>query len=1830
MARKQEKEFISHAWERGLKFDDIDWNKLQKSFPRWDLDFVKKNVKLGPKFPTLEGTEVVAKQHPPIVEKGVQFAKDVAAELTSPITMLGELPFEKILGFEPGEATAGKVLKNLPMIGPRAIWETFGELGLGTAAAGISEMFPRIALHGPTMKEMMEAQDVTGLKNVHKDTQRMYELNRLMTTKEPHKGEPTQAKAVWSGIVEMLPLGEHATGYPESTKMFPRSTAAGRVYSMAATIPFATKVATSLFPRMFGKGTYKMAPGLAGRMLSSATDDFVVGPLRRAIQLPITGAIYGQLRRPGDPVASVEDAIGFTAFGMAFRTVFGVAGKVLRRAIKREPTPREIREIIEKEVVETETALSSEVKAGGKTWSDIHREVSKELSSKIERAADGIVEFDPYGKNVPWTLNRTGVTGNEIVVALNDVALGKITQVFKVKKVLPENKVRLARVTGKYKEVVVDTDKVVDINAVAKVHEEVPGLVELAFKDEPRFIRAVMGPEVEEAVATKVIKNVKTALKQTKKPTRAVDWKAWDKARDKARVKGKQPKEEKFKWKFREPKGPKPISVEPKLKRKILGEPKTLAIKRPEAKIGKETLQEWLHNVQRGWKAIKDEYGIDLTKFSRKEMPTEKPRGKLAGKLTSLIDDVIDSGNIKDVRKTILASKALSKQEKLMYLRDIRTRIKERAGPKRVVAEERRVRRAEMTGKSPVRVIGGLDIWNRIVRDFTQMVGRRPTNKDIKTNVFKEILRTHGLEPEPVAKQASRLAISKAAAPAKGTKAFTQHRINKHIKRIWGLELNPKEAVAFGRIFKETFKRDPMVGDFTRRKATTTRAAWEGSFSDVNKPMAEVLAKVRPLSKDLSTEQVATKYIEFAKSKHEADVIKLKEMAKSELALGIGDKSYKKLVSAGIVKSVRGRPSKLQKALYERRLKSEIDAIKAKRAAMAEKLRLRFEREKALEAGTDWEQIKLAIHEQFEPYRVENRRLLELLQKKTMSRPAPAVKITKHATKSAAHDAYRNQFFDYAAKIDEVTNKLEHAKLADKKRLGAELLGLQESQHQLVKTAAAEGHNIKVMTTLHDLNGPLKSTFWRLVSDERGEFEVLRTVKGLRDIVDKIDGFMIRSGVAKFLYQAKNMVKSDTAKDALNLIEHRVDPARAYYTGYFRVLLEDIGLFGKDLFNKGLSVADAKKAYWYRHGRLKASDVPSHVKEIADSLTPILDLAIDIARKAGMKGIKKMTNYTPRPWKREVVEKIWTDLVILNKDARAKATALTATPTEKQLWDAFVATTNEWIKQGKFDKKITRRSIGHLLRTNQAKSYAEAAMLLDEPTYNNYFKRSAHLERHRKVIELPKDIYEDDLRVVMGTYIADFAKRVAEVEAFGQRGERLQAMLSKMIKEGNSRDAEIVSEIVRTYTGAIYRDKAFLGKKFKKFTQAFMGYQVTTKIGLGLATIPQTTQALISTFPIVRLRDWVGAGFDILSPTSRRWAKLTGAPSKAGTRAYIGYQPVGLAGKMAEISTKASGFQLLNKALQYHSVFAMKRWAPYLHKTAQGKVKRAWAIRQMKRWGLDHTKPLTDADIVSAAYKFSSKTQLLKDPLTEPMLMNHPALTWLAIFKRFGYKQAILIKENTLAELKHGNPIPLLKMAVGGYVAGEVAGYARNMVKTFLSGRKHYRDDDVFLQRLVNNFAYAGTIGWVSDIARVDRATVRSLISNINKNAQFLALPVAYSDTKKMLNMATKFGETLEARGIWPATRRIAPDVVKTGGGVLIGHASERLKTEKQRRDTKKFLRSRARQRALDFYLGGQWNRGRTIIRKWNAANRDFRLPYPTAKEILNERQRRKKLKKEF
>jgi len=642
--------------------------------------------------------------------------------------------------------------------------------------------------------------------------------------------------------------------------------------------------------------------------------------------------------------------------------------------------------------------------------------------------------------------------------------------------------------------------------------------------------------------------------------------------------------------------------------------------------------------------------------------------------------------------------------------------------------------------------------------------------------------------------------------------------------------------------------------------------------------------------------------------------------------------------------------------------------------------------------------------------------------------------------------------------------------------------------------------------------------------DEEAEAQVA-TIAGLATLISPVKARVGRSvkgastSIRRGAFQAKNVVKLPESKSIVQDMTTATEK-QFHMAGEYTEQMRDAGIH-RGVTARVMAKAKGEKRYAGEEisDLLEQRDSRNSNVPIIKKLRVVLDGIREDAKKLGIK-VGEVKDYYPRSLKENVAKAIDADI----HKVRVIADDLMA----KQKFSEADARVKVHLEQA---SAYTREATANLMKTGKAKTYTHALELLENAAQEELFSAPGFIKRRTEAF--PSHFYERDARKVIPRYISTMSKYMAQVEMFGEGGKGLYKRLAEVEKLSTT-EWQDLSRIVDIWSGELTRRKGLRGKR-KSMADAFVASEYSTKIAGGFATIPNITQPFISALNL-------GAGnlakgyLRILSKGGRKQVRRSGAINQSLIYGQFGYEaPGGLLGKLSQVGGEISGFTGINRINANMAALTFESFAKEMHKTANlkshwmGKNRIKFAQDRLSDFNIDYTKPLTKKILLEKMYRFATDSQLQKNVLNEAMWMNHPAARPFMLFKRFGMRQVAWQTENLTREFKRAyheaqtegggitksmiksgykggmrTAVPLLRLAAGGYFGGEFVVWAKNNLKSLLSGEDLERTSDPFtLKRFLENVASVGTLGMVSDFADA---------TSVGRQLLWSTTPVAWAD----------------------------------------------------------------------------------------------------------------------
>ncbi len=480
------------------------------------------------------------------------------------------------------------------------------------------------------------------------------------------------------------------------------------------------------------------------------------------------------------------------------------------------------------------------------------------------------------------------------------------------------------------------------------------------------------------------------------------------------------------------------------------------------------------------------------------------------------------------------------------------------------------------------------------------------------------------------------------------------------------------------------------------------------------------------------------------------------------------------------------------------------------------------------------------------------------------------------------------------------------------------------------------------------------------------------------------------------------------------------------------------------------------------------------------------------AREAGVQIPGYNRHYVPIMMKPEIAEIIFND--VQNVASKLNATS--------NLFDAFNGTKN-WIKknpekamqlEGLIKKANMSPELRAVIKMNMKSGnnpLLKTFVDVGRYSFNDLYSVMGNLEKSRGKVSLPKEFRERNFKNLWYRYAYGTAKRIAEVETFGRKGEKFNALLKSVDAKDARKEADIMREVHSHITGSIHKNPAHnLSPMGKKIAQNVMAWETSTKIALGTATIPNVSQFMISSALDAGYLRFFRGIISLADPKTREMIKRSGATEYSMLTELLGTSAMSSkTSKVADFLGKWSGFQGINRINQWTSAAAGNVFIKDLHKIARKspiKARREWAQGKLSNMNIDYRNTLTEKTILHGVNRFAKDMNLQKDILKDPLIMNNPRSQWFFQFKRFGVRQFKLLDNIIRDDIKSGNVTSVLRLGLAGYAGGRGVSVAKQYFKEFLSGEPSFDPQaEKFpedFEELVQNISSVGALGMMGDL----------------------------------------------------------------------------------------------------------------------------------------------------
>ena len=629
---------------------------------------------------------------------------------------------------------------------------------------------------------------------------------------------------------------------------------------------------------------------------------------------------------------------------------------------------------------------------------------------------------------------------------------------------------------------------------------------------------------------------------------------------------------------------------------------------------------------------------------------------------------------------------------------------------------------------------------------------------------------------------------------------------------------------------------------------------------------------------------------------------------------------------------------------------------------------------------------------------------------------------------------------------------------------------------------------------------------------------------------------------------------------------------------------------------KGKRYKENLKDYW---------ENMSDRKEAGELLeyNTVYDKAYKAAIEAGVPVPNYISNYLARMVKPEISEILFNDVSTVS--AKMVGTS--------NLFDAFT-NTKKWMKDNPqkasdleaiIKKSKLSKEMKEVLNANYQPgkgTLLESFIDIGRTSYNDLYSIFGNLEKSRTIKMPNKDYYERDFRKLTHSYLYGAAKRIAEVEVFGKRGEKFNALRESVKQDGNFKEVDMMNEVQSHVVGSINKDPAYaLSPKGKQIAEAVMAWETSTKIALGTATIPNTSQFMISSALDAGYFRFFRGIASLADPKVREFIRKSGATEYSMLTELLGTKSrSAFGGKVADFLATWSGFKGINKINQYTAAATARIFMKDLHKIANKspiKTRREWAKDKLSRMGVDSSSKLTNDVILHGTNRYARDMNLQKDILKDPLIMNNPRAQWFFQFKRFGYRQAKLIDNVIREDLKRGNVVSVLRLGLAGYAGGTGVSIAKKYFKEWLSGEPSF-DPRAELpedfEDLVEGIAAVGALGMFGDML----SSAVSVADSPTKAMAFMISPPVLSSAEKIIDFFIKLERDSQIYGADMIKRM--PSRVASLFGTVPGEIFKRIEPEGMSEERLEGRKSFTVKKINKYLDSGMFDKAYGLSESWN------------------------------
>ena len=623
------------------------------------------------------------------------------------------------------------------------------------------------------------------------------------------------------------------------------------------------------------------------------------------------------------------------------------------------------------------------------------------------------------------------------------------------------------------------------------------------------------------------------------------------------------------------------------------------------------------------------------------------------------------------------------------------------------------------------------------------------------------------------------------------------------------------------------------------------------------------------------------------------------------------------------------------------------------------------------------------------------------------------------------------------------------------------------------------------------------------------------------------------------------------------------------------------------------------------------AEVTSQNKEIVDYWKNMYKERLKYAENSGIVPAGFIDDFAPHYAKAGVIDEIYESIFDIEK---ASGFSFAQSFASKAEMDRVTSVIKDRIINNQ-NRRQFAVAIDDIIRQYKkkgiTKNHAEAYLMLREGIVPTKVNRHGSIENKRK-FDFPEELLERDLVKVTAVYDLNLPRRAETAKVWGRNNEAVDKIITG-IKD--PKQANKIRTLVDRMTGVSeFQPNNSVGKNYKKFADAVMGFETTTKIAGGQATLANAFQAMYSILP--------GAGYwnstrGLASLLDKEFRNNLPTMHKEAVAEVLGEATsTSFWRKMAEKSAKWSGFTNINKfnnlwasSTAYHAIQDFTKIIDtnpnsITGRRAKARMKNLFEIDYKSGMGLSEDK------LALAVAKFAKKTQLHVDLLNEPIAFSNPKLRPFIMFKRFAFKQPALLTKNIKDELfmrdekgKYiGSPMILFRVATGGMVASSAYQYAKGNLTELLSGKKYEPKEDEGMKNFIENMAAVGSFGMLTDFIAAE---------NLSRQIAFTISPPFVGDIDRAIDSFAELSRSVDTFGFNSISVRRAAYKASPILGTKAKHLSRRfIATEAQKRSAQSSAKGRRRKEVHELLIAGNSSLAIKKVKAWNSANRTNPLTF--------------------